>query len=893
MQIATIGAQQPVASAIDPLLASLERQERMQRALAACSQRLMGNTADAVEERQALYEALAHLRDGAQVLRVGLFENFTHPEDGFSSRLVVGAAAPGEPPLHELFGADHHIPWSRVPEANLRALEAGAHIGGPVEQLFAGAPQIIEVERRLGIGTVQFFPIAVDRQWWGYLAFDDQAVRPWDAQEVLLIRTAAEIVSVFLQRNRDVAALREREAMLRALGDHLPDAIVYQLEDLPNGQTRRTYMSRGLERRTGISAEQVLASFTQRPFSIYPEDLPGYQLVDQLAQVNLTPFDHEFRYIAADGSVRWVRARSSPRRAADGRLLWDGIAFDTTAYRQLQESLRQANLGLNRRVDELSLLNQIAQLLNNVTSLPETLAIVCRLLRETFHASAVLVALRKRPADMLQVVASHTIDADEPIDLPDLLGDIRLEQALLERRAFIADTPGAAASILIVPLRTQHDLLGILGIKAAHAQYRFAPDTVSLAQTIGSAITNAAANVQLYERAVHSGERLERLNAASRMINGAGLDLSALYTAIHQAVAHLMPVEAFVISLVEAGSQVVEHVYGYDAPKGRYAPGQAPIAHSFAAFMRGYGPTLRVDDFQAFYARHPQVQLSVYGDDDTRSGVAASFLTADGLYGLLFAQCYPPGMYHDDDVTILELLAAHAATAIENARRARIAQRTAIDEERNRLARDLHDSVSQSLFSASLIAEQLPAMARINSKAASDGLQTLHQLVRGALIEMRALLIELRPAALAEAPLHVAIDQLANAFTARRGIPIAVALDPAPQVPPMVQEALYRIVQECLNNALKHAQARTIGVQMAVEPAILNAETAWTGTLTLTVTDNGRGFVIDQLDPTHLGLGIMRERAAAIGALLQIASRPGAGTQISVTWSNNPRREDS
>ncbi|NTU80031.1 MAG: hypothetical protein HGA45_11605 [Chloroflexales bacterium] len=297
--------------------------------------------------------------------------------------------------------------------------------------------------------------------------------------------------------------------------------------------------------------------------------------------------------------------------------------------------LHQANLGLSRRVDELSLLNQIAHLLGGVTDLPETFALVCRLLHETFEAAEVLVALRERPASALRVVAR--CPGDGASERP---GTFYPAPAGLEPAGTILVEHGADPShvTLLVALRAQGEVIGLLHLRVEQARRTLTPDTVSLVQTIAGAIASAAATALLYAGAVQSSERLERLNAASRMINAAGLDLPTLYSAIHHAVVHLMPVEAFVLSLVEEGGELVEYAYRYDSRGESGGTAYAPLAASFAGFMRRHGPTLRVDDFQIFYAEHPEVEFQRYGDEeDTRSGLAASFVTADGLYGLLFA----------------------------------------------------------------------------------------------------------------------------------------------------------------------------------------------------------------------------------------------------------------
>lgn len=871
------------------LIATLERREHMQRALAGCSQRLVTNAADPAEERAALQEALEHLRAGSDLLRVGLWENCIRPELGPASCLYAEAFAAGERSHSERFGEDYTLPWAS--EQLRQALESGKHIGGPVAELFADSPQTLAVQRQLGIGATQLFAVFLDGACWGHLAFDDREERTWDEHEVLLIRTAAEIVGSFLTRNRAAAALREREATLSALGDHLPDAFIYQLEERPDGQYRRTYLSRGLEQRTGVRAEQALADVNRLPITIHPDDLPTYERLRDTARAQVAPYENEHRYIAADGSVRWVRARTSPRTLPDGRMLWDGVAFDTTVYHQLQESLRQANAGLSRRVDELALLNRIATLLGNTRELQATLTLVCRLLRESFHAQEVLLALREPGSDGLRVFA-YELGA-QTHGLPGY-GVLHPTAAGIAEHAgmILLETGHAADDVaLLVALRAQDAVIGLLQVRVAHGQQQLTPEVVSMAQTVAGTIAGAVSNVWLYERAVASSDRLERLNAVSRMVNSAGLELPALYAAIHQAVAYLMPVEAFVIYLVEAAGTMADIVYQYDCKTGLSGPARDPLCESFAGFMRRYGPSLRVDDFELFYQQHPELVFHVFGDgEDTLSGLATSFVTADGLYGVLFAQCYPRAAYTDDDLLALELLTAHAATAIENARRAQRERRRAIDAERNRLARDLHDSVSQSLFAAGLIAERLPVVAQSDPEAAWQALDPLRDLVDGALTEMRALLIELRPAALADAPLDEAIARLAQSLSARRGPPVSTDLAPAPQLALAVQLAFYRIVQECLSNLLKHAQARSAHIALLVEPPVADRGN-WSGTVTIRVRDDGCGFDPEAVGADRLGLGIMHERAAEIGARLLIRSAASRGTLVELVWSGRSAKE--
>ena len=156
-------------------------------------------------------------------------------------------------------------------------------------------------------------------------------------------------------------------------------------------------------------------------------------------------------------------------------------------------------------------------------------------------------------------------------------------------------------------------------------------------------------------------------------------------------------------------------------------------------------------------------------------------------------------------------------------------------------------------------------------------LEELRQLTRGALAEMRTLLVELRPNALVEVPLSVLLRQLTEAMIGRARINIQLSAeedaDGGTRLPADVQVGLYRIAQEALNNVVKHAKATQAVVTLRLG-----------GTVRLTVADNGAGFDPGTVTADHLGLKIMRERAEAIGAKFSVYSEPGDGTQMSVVW---------
>jgi signal transduction histidine kinase/ligand-binding sensor domain-containing protein len=210
------------------------------------------------------------------------------------------------------------------------------------------------------------------------------------------------------------------------------------------------------------------------------------------------------------------------------------------------------------------------------------------------------------------------------------------------------------------------------------------------------------------------------------------------------------------------------------------------------------------------------------------------------------------------------------------------AAREAVIAERTRLARDLHDAVTQTLFSASLIAEVLPDLYTMNPEEGKQSTEELRQLTRGALAEMRTLLLELRPSAVAQAKLEDLVRQLIEAIVGRARLPVQYRAEGQRPIPDDVKIAIYRIAQESLNNVVKYAKAKQVTVDLRQQPMGVR----------LTVADDGVGFDPAAVGPAHFGQKIMRERAESIGARLSVQSEPGEGTVVTVLWMDPECKSD-
>lgn len=222
----------------------------------------------------------------------------------------------------------------------------------------------------------------------------------------------------------------------------------------------------------------------------------------------------------------------------------------------------------------------------------------------------------------------------------------------------------------------------------------------------------------------------------------------------------------------------------------------------------------------------------------------------------------------------LEAFAEQAAIAIQNARLHEQAHHLATHQERQRLARDLHDAVSQTLFSAAITAEALARQWKRSPDKVGRKIDDLHRLTRAALAETRAVLLELRPTALYEIPFEALVNQLVDAVQSRQKLDILARVDRKDKLPPEAKEVFYRVTQEALNNIVKHAQATEVEIRFR-----------WQGDKAkLVISDDGQGFDSEQIAPISLGVSIMRERAESIGARLEISSVLGEGTRLTLTW---------
>ncbi|MCB5181187.1 GAF domain-containing sensor histidine kinase [Streptomyces antimicrobicus] len=369
------------------------------------------------------------------------------------------------------------------------------------------------------------------------------------------------------------------------------------------------------------------------------------------------------------------------------------------------------------------------------------------------------------------------------------------------------------------------------------------------------------------------------------MRNGPGAGLAAVSTAL-LAMNRQMEVRDVLKTIVASARELLDAEYaalGVPDDHGGFAQfvvdgigeeqwrriGPLPRQHGILAAMLHQPGAQRLDDvrkdprFGGWPAAHPE--MTDFLGLPVRDG--------DEVLGALFlADKHGGGGFTEEDEDLLGILAQHAAIALTNARLYERSRELTIAEERSRLAHELHDAVAQKLFSLRLTAQAAAALVTRDPDRAKDELQQVAALAAEAADELRAAVVELRPAALDEdglvATLRNQVQVLDRAHTAR----VTFTCDGVRALPAAQEEALLRVAQEALHNALRHSGASRVDVTL----------TRHDGPVVMRVRDDGRGFDPESVRRAgrHLGLVSMRDRAAGAGGRLTVDSAPGEGTTI-------------
>lgn len=383
------------------------------------------------------------------------------------------------------------------------------------------------------------------------------------------------------------------------------------------------------------------------------------------------------------------------------------------------------------------------------------------------------------------------------------------------------------------------------------------------------------------QRLMEQQEMLERrveeitiLNESAALINST-LELDQVLDAIIRQVSRLMQVERCAIFelLPEQRELRIRRCRGLGdeyASKVRIPVGAAAVGKAVA--LRA--PVVVEDIRQVWPETPPPYIQPAIQQVDYRAILAVPLISKGNIFGCIAIYYPAPRTFAQEEKNLLNIFAGHAALAIDNARLYQKARELAVMEERNRLARELHDSVSQSLFSIVLNTEALAHLVERDPVKSAAIVGRLQDIAHEALAEMRALIFELRPAALEEKGLVQALTNHVDLFRRRNSLEVEFTIEGDRRLPPEAELALYRVAQEAMANVAKHARARRSTVTLGLEGSRAS----------LTVEDDGQGFDLSSAEETEgvksLGLTSMRERVEQLRGTLSIETCPGAGTRV-------------
>ena len=438
----------------------------------------------------------------------------------------------------------------------------------------------------------------------------------------------------------------------------------------------------------------------------------------------------------------------------------------------------------------------------------------------------------------------------------------------------------AEAAVADAPLENMHPALDVSGDD----------EVASLSRSLSAMMTaldqRMIANANLYEAAQARVRELTGLAEIARLLTGVSPVRETL-DILGEHVARLLGSPAAAILLPDDGSG--ELLFGgYGLPEDYENLTRALLA---SAAETGYemGPLRAMRTGEVVWTGLDTVpesapavvreQRMYAGVQGWRGGTSVPLRVQGRTVGVLTCYTSSTVPFSDLDMSLLNTVADQVAVAVENARLYAHSRELAAMEERARLARELHDSITQALFSMTLHARTAElALARDgldHDGPVARAIGQLLELTRGALAEMRALIFELRPGALGEEGLAAALRKHAGAVSARERIAIEVEAPPERfGLNPVAEEHLYRLSQEAIHNVVKHADASHVLIRLSGPDC---------GDLLLEIIDNGSGFDPNAVPPGHMGLTTMADRASQVGASLQIISAPGEGTTVRVT----------
>lgn len=573
------------------------------------------------------------------------------------------------------------------------------------------------------------------------------------------------------------------------------------------------------------------------------------------------------------------------------------------AHKQLQEytaAVEEFNLELEKRNETLALISEVFKAAGSSLEMGETLPLILNKAVKLLGAAGGFVMLLDEERGDLHFGAARNL-SEETTKNRVKIGEgiagrvVMTGQPLLQQGeggslSLISGLAGGdrIESVICVPLEAESKIIGVIGVfnKLFEA---FTEEDLALLSVVGSQAGSIIENSLLYTRLKGVSrelkqrvEELSTMQEIARELN-ASLDLDRVLNLVLERAIQLTSAQAGVIALLD---------------KGR--------GGLFIAAMQGLPPHTEVYRFQPWplergivgrVARtgQPSLVADVSQDPDyvvvlpqTRSQLTVPLLAKGQAIGVIALESSELVGFDEEDLRYLSSLADQAAIAINNAQLHSRAEELATAEERDRIAREMHDGLAQDLAALFLRVQRSLKLIDTDPVTAKMELIKIGTVLQQDTQELRRLILALRPLDLEELGFSSALHRLIREFEADNVLTIHLSgVEDAPCLSRELEFVLFRVVQESLNNVRKHAQANNVWIDLALHAP---------GAVSLTIRDDGRGFdsgeaVIEGLSRGRLGLLHMQERVEAIGGTLAIETAPTSGTRVAVTLPiNDPGR---
>ncbi len=779
-------------------------------------------------------EVLGRLGEATAVSRVYVFENFTGHDGEPYARNMNQWSAPGVPESNPDLQV---LPYREL--GNGRWYELFQR-GGTLHTHTRNLPD----DERPGFeeeGTRSFVivPIFVNDAWWGFVGFDECVEeREFSAPELDALNAAAQTLGAAVARSK----ANETLAWMAAIVESSDDAIIGETLD-----RQITSWNRGAERLYGYAADEILG----HSMDILVPDDQKVRMHEVFARVSEGGHvdAYETERVRKDGSRVSVAVSLSPVRNGAGEPIGvAAIARDISARKRWEEELRRSQQSLSTLLANLP-----GMAYRSIPGSPWRIDFVS-------EGAEALTGYTKQE---LQAGTPSILDLIDPDELPRLRGDIE--------RAIAAGEPFH----LTYPITTRSGER-----KWVMDQGRRVRDVAGASTAVEGIMMDMTDRVRarqlLEQRVIERTKELSTLLQVSTSISST-TQLAPLLGVILERLGDVLEYSGAAIFALDGGDHL--RMLDYRGPLGMEVLSWSwPLErsrHSREVVYRRAPviiPNIHADTPLAAAYRERAVADLGEVPDDIGAWMGVPLMVREKVIGLLALDHSEAHAWSERHAEIALAFASHAAVALENAQLFAATQEKAALEERQRLARELHDSVSQALFGIGLGARTARTVIDDDPARAIAPLDYVLSLAEAGLAEMRALIFELRPEALQEEGIVAALQKQAAALRARYGVEVDAALGDVGDLPLESEEALYRIAQEAMHNTVKHARATQVQLSLARED----------GCVRLVVQDNGRGFDASGSFPGHLGMHTMRDRAERLGGTFEITSAPGEGVRIVV-----------